>query len=57
MFYGDLAEKNSEDLPDTDEESFEAFLCFLYTDKFTEKIKIAVGVKYLAKKYDIPSGA
>ena len=55
MFYGDLAEKNSViDLADIDEESFEAFLRFLYTDKFTEKIKIAVGVKYLAKKYDIP---
>ena len=54
MFYGDLAEKNSViHLEDADEESFEVFLRFLYTDECTIKPEIAVRVMYLAKKYII----
>ena len=54
MFYGDLAEKNSViHLEDADEESFEEFLRFLYTDECTITPEIAVRVMYLAKKYII----
>ena len=54
MFYGDLAEKNSViHLGDADEESFEEFLRFLYTDECTITPEIAVRVMYLAKKYII----
>ena len=56
MFYGDLAEKNSViHLPDTDEETLEAFLRILYTDQCTTDVAIALKVIYLAKKYMIPS--
>ena len=56
MFYGNLAEKNSVlHLPDTDEESLEAFLRFLYTDQCTTDVAITLKVIYLAKKYMIPS--
>ena len=55
MFYGDLAEKNSViHLEDADEESFEEFLRFLYTDECTITPEIAVRVMYLAKKYMAP---
>ena len=54
MFYGDLAEKNSVIyLQDADEESFEEFLRFLYTDECTLTPDNAVRVVYLAKKYII----
>ena len=55
MFYGDLAEKNSViHLEDADEESFEEFLRFLYTDECTLTPEVAVRVMYLAKKYIVP---
>ena len=55
MFYGDLAEKNSViHLPDTDEESFKAFLCFVYTDDIPEG-DIPSKLIYLAKKYMVPA--
>ena len=55
MFYGDLAEKNSViHLPDTDEESFKAFLCFVYTDDIPEG-DVPSKLIYLAKKYMVPA--
>ena len=54
MFYGDLAEKNSViHLPDTDEESLEAFLRFLYTEENPATLELALKMIYLAKKYMI----
>ena len=54
MFYGDLAEKNSViHLPDADEESFEAFLRFLYTDENHATLELTLKMIYLAKKYMI----
>ncbi|CAB4037887.1 BTB POZ domain-containing 6-like [Paramuricea clavata] len=56
MFYGELAEKNSVvHLSDTDEESLEEFLRFLYTDECNLTTDNAVFVLYLAKKYIVPS--
>jgi hypothetical protein len=56
MFYGELAEKNSVvDLSDTDEESLQEFLRFLYTDECNLTTDNAVFVLYLAKKYIVPS--
>ena len=56
MFYGDLAEKNSVlHLSDTDEESLEEFLRFLYTDKCNLTTDNVVSVMYLSKKYIVPS--
>ena len=56
MFYGELAEKNSVvHLSDTDEESLEEFLRFLYTDECNLTTENAVFVLYLAKKYIVPS--
>ena len=56
MFYGKLAEKNSVvHLSDTDEESLEEFLRFLYTDECNLTTHNAVFVLYLAKKYIVPS--
>ena len=56
MFYRELAETNSViHLRDTDEESLEAFLRFLYTEQCSKAPEVAVKVLYLAKKYMIPS--
>jgi hypothetical protein len=55
MFYGELAEKNPVvHLSDTDEESLEEFLRFLYTDECNLTTHNAVFVLYLAKKYIVP---
>ena len=56
MFYGDLAEKGPTiHLPDTDEESLEVFLRFLYTEDCKMTAEVAIKVMYLAKKYIVPS--
>ena len=56
MFYGNLAEKESPiHLEDTDDESFNEFLRFLYTDDCKISAENAIGVMYLAKKYLISS--
>ena len=55
-FYGDLAEEESTiRLTDAEEESFEEFLRFLYTDDCKITPENAIGVLYLAKKYLISS--
>ncbi|CAB4021429.1 BTB POZ domain-containing 6-like [Paramuricea clavata] len=52
MFYGDLAQKESTiRITDAEEESFEEFLRFLYTDNCKITAESAIGVMYLAKKY------
>ena len=56
MFYGNLAQKESTiPIADADEESFEEFLRYLYTDDCKITAENAIGVMYLAKKYLIPS--
>ena len=56
MFYGDLAQKESPiHITDTEEESFEEFLRFLYTDECQITAENALAVLYLAKKYLISS--
>ncbi len=56
MFYGNLAQKESTiSIPDADEESFEEFLRYLYTDDSKITAENANRVMYLAKKYLIPS--
>ena len=56
MFYGGLAEKNSViHLKDTDEESFEEFLRFIYTDECNLTTDNAVSVMYISKKYLVTS--
>ena len=56
MFYGDLAQEESTIcLTDAEEESFEEFLRFLYTDNCKITAEKAIGVLYLAKKYLISS--
>ena len=56
MFYGELAEKNSVVyLSDTNDDSLEEFLRFLYTDECNLTADNAVFVLYLAKKYIVPS--
>ena len=56
MFYSNLAQKESTiPIADTDEESFEEFLRYLYTDDCKITAENAIGVIYLAKKYLIPS--
>ncbi len=55
MFYGELAEKNSVHLKDTNEEGLQEFLRFLYTDECNLSTDNAVLVLYLAKKYIVPS--
>ena len=52
MFYGNLAQKESTiRITDADEESFNEFLRFLYTDDCKITAENAIGVMYLAKKY------
>ena len=56
MFYGDLAEKNSVvHLSDTDENSFEEFLRFLYTDTCNLTTDNGMSLMYLGKKYLVSS--
>ena len=56
MFYGELAEKNSVVyLSDTNDDSLEEFLRFLYTEECNLTADNAVFVLYLAKKYIVPS--
>ncbi|CAB4018100.1 BTB POZ domain-containing 6-like [Paramuricea clavata] len=56
MFYGGLAVKDSIlHLSDTNDESLEQFLRFLYTEKCTLTADNVVTTRYLAKKYIIPS--
>jgi hypothetical protein len=55
MFYGGLAVKNSiVHLSDTDEESLEQFLRFLYTEECTLTADNVASIMYLAQKYIIP---
>ena len=56
MFYGNLAEKEFPIcIDDAEEESFEEFLRFLYTDACKITAENAIGVMYLAKKYLVSS--
>jgi hypothetical protein len=56
MFYGGLAVKDSiVHLSDTNDESLEQFLRFLYTEECTLTADNVVAIMYLAKKYIIPS--
>ncbi len=55
MFNGELAEKDSVHLKDTNEEGLQEFLRFLYTDECNLTTDNAVFVLYLAKKYIVPS--
>ena len=56
MFYGKLAEMNSVvHLSDTNDESLEDFLRFLYTDDCNLTADNAMFVLYLAKKYIVPA--
>ena len=56
MFYGGLAVKDSiVTLPDTNEESLEQFLRFLYTEECTLTASNVVAIMYLATKYILPS--
>ena len=56
MFYGGLAMKDSiVSLPDTNEESLEQFLRFLYTEECTLTAGNVVAIMYLATKYILPS--
>ena len=54
MFYGSLPETGPTiHLPDTDKESLEAFLRYLYTDETPATPEMALKVMYLAHKYMI----
>lgn len=54
MFHGSLPETSSVvHLTDTDKESLEAFLCYLYTDQTPTEPELALKVMYLAHKYMI----
>jgi hypothetical protein len=56
MFYGNLAEKEFPIcIDDAEEQSFEEFLRFLYTDACKITAENAIGVMYLAKKYLVSS--
>ena len=56
MFYDSLAMKDSTvRLSDTNEESLEQFLRFVYTDECTLTSDNVVAIMYLAKKYILPS--
>ena len=56
MFYGELAVKDSTvHLSDTNEESLEQFLRFLYTEECTLTADNVVMIMYLSKKYILPS--
>jgi hypothetical protein len=54
MFYGSLPETSSViHLTDTDKESLEAFLRYLYTDEIPDSPELTLKVMYLADKYMI----
>ena len=55
MFYGDLPEKKSVYLTDTDDESLEEFLRFLYTNECELTTDNVAFVMYLSKKYIVRS--
>jgi hypothetical protein len=56
MFYGNFAQNESLIcIPDAEEDSFEEFLRFLYTDHCKITAENAIQVMYLAKKYIISS--
>ena len=55
MFYGELAKNSTVYLSDTNDDSLEEFLRFLYTDDYNLTAGNAVFVLYLAKKYIVPS--
>ena len=56
MFYGEISPKEFPiRIEDAEEESFEEFLRFLYTDDCKITAENAIGVLYLAKKYLISS--
>ena len=56
MFYGEIPPKEFPiHIEDAEEESFEEFLRFLYTDDCKITAENAIGVLYLAKKYLISS--
>jgi hypothetical protein len=56
MFYGGLADSGPiVRLSDTNEESLEQFLTFLYTEECTLTADNVVAIMYLANKYNIPS--
>ena len=56
MFYGEIPPKEFPiRIEDAEEESFNAFLRFLYTDDGEITVENAIGVLYLAKKYLISS--
>ena len=56
MFYGKLAVKDSTvHLSDTNEESMEQFLRFLYTEECTLTVDNVIAIMYLAKKYTLHS--
>ena len=56
MFYGELAEKGSVvHLSDTNEQSLEEFLRFLYTEDCTLAADNVIAIMYMAKKYMLPS--
>ncbi|KAM9477458.1 BTB/POZ domain-containing protein 6-A [Clarias gariepinus] len=52
MFYGDLAEENSEiQIPDVEPAAFLILLKYLYTDEIELEAETVVGTLYAAKKY------
>ena len=55
MFYGGLAEKNLIILTDTDNESLEEFLRYLYAEECTVTADNVFKILYLAKKYLLSS--
>lgn len=56
MFYGNLAEvSTSVSIPDTDAESFEQFLRFLYTEECEITEENVISIVYLSTKYIVPA--
>ena len=55
MFYGELPEKDSVDLPDCEYESLLELFRYMYSDEVTLSGSNVMGVLYLAKKYMVPS--
>ena len=56
MFFGSLIEANSDvPIPDTDPESFEEFLRYLYTEECVISEDNVISIVYLSTKYIVPS--